>query len=895
MTVRHLDRLFRPASVAVIGASERPHSVGAVLTANLRGGGFAGRIMPVNPKRRTIQGLQTWPDVLSLPEVPDLALICTPAATVPDLIRDLGRSGTRAAIVLTAGLGAEGPDGRTLQQAMLDAARPHLLRILGPNCVGALVPQIGLNASFAHTGASPGSIAFVSQSGALCTVVLDWARASGIGFSHFISLGDSADVDFGDVIDYLASDPNTDAILLYIESVKHARKFMSAARAAARNKPIIAVKSGRTAQAAHAAHSHTGALAGGDDVMSAALARAGIVRVDTPEELFAAAETLSRRPNLEGGRIAILTNGGGPGVLAVDAMAGGYARLADLAPATIEALDRVLPATWSRGNPVDIIGDAPAERYGAALGPLLADPDTDAVLVLHAPTAIVPSEEPARGIIEAAKDAKKPVFAAWLGAGAVTRARADLHGAGFPVFDSATGAVQALSHVLHHRRGQALLLQAPPASAVEVNPDLDAARAAIAGAMAEDRRILTEPEAKKVLAAYGIPVAATETVPADAEAAAAAGDRIGYPVALKILSRAISHKSDVGGVALDIESREKLADAAGAMLARVRSLAPGAQIDGFTVQTMVRRPGAYELIAGIAQDPIFGPVLLFGQGGVAVEVVRDRAVSLPPLNLSLAADLIGQTRIAALLRGFRDRPPVALRAIEETLVRLSQLLVDLPEVSELDINPLLADTNGVIALDARIAVAPSAAAGVSRLAISPYPQALEETTTLSDGREVLLRPIRPEDKEAHEAFFGRLEAEDVRFRFFTLLKRLPPSQMARLTQIDYDREMAFIATLPATGGASETLGVARLVCGPDRDRGEFGIIVRSDCKRLGLGRLLMDKLIRYARQTGTGQIVGAIMRSNRPMLRLAEDLGFHPTGRTEADVVEVSLDLERRA
>jgi len=891
MSVRNLDFLFRPRSLAVVGASDRPGSVGGVVMRNLLAGGFRGPILPVNPKRAAVAGVLAYPNIAALPSPPDLAIVCTPAVSVPGIVAELGARGTKAAIVLTAGLGREKTaNGATVQQAMLDAARPHLLRILGPNCVGALVPGLGLNASFAQVPASPGGLAFVSQSGALCTIVLDWARARDVGFSHFISLGDSADVDFGDVIDYLASDPATKAILLYIESVSHARKFMSAARAAARNKPVIAVKAGRTAQAAQAARSHTGAMAGGDDVMSAALARAGIVRVDTAEELFEAASTLARYPAMQGERLAILTNGGGPGVLAVDALVAEGGKLATLAKPTMAALDAVLPATWSRANPVDIIGDAPAERYGAALLPLLADPDVDAVLAMHAPTAIVPSLQPAAAIVAAAAGAAKPVLTCWLGAAAVADARHAFETAGLPTYESVTGAVRAFNHMVEYHRTQHDLMQVPPAMPDDFQPDVAAARAVVAAVLAVGRTMLTEPEAKAVLAAYGLPTVRTEAV-ADLEAAMAAADRIGYPVALKILSPDISHKSDVGGVALDIGAAAELRHAGAAMLARVKAARPEARVEGFTVQTMARRPGAYELILGVAYDPIFGPVILFGEGGVAVEVIRDRAVALPPLNFTLAAAMVQRTRIARRLAGFRDRPPIAFDALYLALVRVAQIVVDLPEVRELDINPLYADAGGVLALDARIAVA-SAPPGVDHLAIKPYPQELEEAVRLRDGRALLLRPIRPEDRPAHEAFIRHVEPGDLRYRFFGAVREVETTQMARFTQIDYDREMAFIATATGIDGATETMGVARAMMDPDNRQGEFAVLVRSDLKRQGLGGMLMAKLIRYARARGTGELVGIIMRQNHAMLRLAEQLGFAVRKTVDAETVEVGLVLK---
>ncbi len=897
MTIRNLDKLFAPQSVAVIGASERPGRVGTVVLRNLLQGGFTGPIWPVNPRYSRLEGIRCYSAVAALPNAPDLAVICVPPEAVPGVIHDLGHKGCKAAVVLTAGLNSgKLPDGRSLNQAMLDAARPHLLRILGPNCVGQLVPGIKLNASFAHISAEPGRLAFVSQSGALCTIVLDWARERGIGFSHFISLGDSSDVDFGDVIDYLANDPQTRAILLYIESVKHARKFMSAARAAARTKPIVAVKSGRNARAAQAAASHTGALAGGDDVYTAALRRAGILRVDGVEELFDTVETLAHMRKLPGERLAIITNGGGPGVMAVDKLVHYGGNLADLAPETLKALDAVLPPTWSHGNPVDVIGDAPAERYAVALDAVLADPNVDAVLAMYAPTAIVPALEPAQAVITAAGKTDKNLLTCWSGGEAVLAARRAFTAAKLPSYDTPDAAARAFSQMIAYQRNLANLMQIPAALPEDFTPDTATARQVIQGALAERRNMLNEIEAKRVLAAYGIPAVATEPA-ATPEQAAIVATRLGFPVAIKIFSPDISHKSDVGGVALSLDNADEVRAAAEAMLARVQRLRPEARIDGFTVQQMVRRAGAHELIVGALTDPIFGPAIMFGQGGVGVEVIGDRAIALPPLNMHLANDLIEQTKVCRLISGYRDFPVVDRHKLAALLVRVAQLVSDLAEVRELDINPLFADAQGLIALDARIVVGESVVQGHDRLAIRPYPQALDETVTLRDGSSLRLRPIRPEDEPAHQDFVAHVSPEDFRLRFFSPMRSLPHGEMARFTQIDYEREMAFIATRPLPAGGNETqgnetLGVVRAITDPDNLRAEFAVLVRSDMKGLGLGDLLMRKIIAYCRQRGTGEIIGDILRENTAMRSLAAELGFETVASLGPDAVEVRLPLQ---
>jgi acetyltransferase len=842
-----------------------------------------------------------YPDVKSLPPPADLAVICTPAATVPGLVAELGAAGTRAAVVLSAGL-AQLRDGAgvSLERRMLEAARPHGLRVLGPNCLGLGVPGIGLNATFANVEALPGDLAFVSQSGAVCTVALDWAGGSQIGFSHFVSLGDSLDVDAADLLDWLGADPGTRAILLYLESVGRARKFLSAARAAARNKPVIAIKAGRVAEGARAAMSHTGALAGVDDVCDSALRRAGIVRVDRIDELFDAAETLARSRPLRGDRVAILSNGGGLGVLAADRVVASGGRLVALADSTLAALDAALPASWSHGNPVDIVGDAPGARYGIALGALLDDPGIDVVFVLHAPTALAQGGDAARAVV--AVLAEHPhdtrVLTSWPGRVSAEPARRILRDAGVATYDTPEDAIAAFARMLAHRRNQELLMEMPSSRPVEFAPDVAAARKAIDAARAAQRTLLSEPETKAVLAAFGIPVVETE-IAQDADEAVATARRLGFPVALKILSPDVTHKSEVGGVALDLETPEAVADAARAMRARLLAHRPNAQPGGFTVQRMARRPGATELIVGAACDPVFGPFVLFGHGGTAVEVIGDRAVALPPLNASLARELVSRTRVANLLAGYRDQPPADLDAVCLALVQVGQILVDLPDVLELDVNPLLADERGVLALDARMRIAPIEAPrgrrGAERLAIRPYPRELEEVVALRDGSHVLLRPIRPEDEAAHQTLFASLAPEDVRFRFFNMVRELPHSQMARYTQIDYDREMAFIAVGRDPGASGETLGVVRGIFDPDFVRAEFAILVRSDQKGRGLGHALLDKLVRHCRARGAREVVGQVLPDNRAMLELAHALGFASRFVPGDGVVEVRLAIEAGA
>lgn len=893
MTVRHLEAMFQPTSVALIGASDREGSLGAVVLHNLKLGGFKGPIWAVNAKHPQIDGEPAWADVEALPFAPDLAVICTPAGSVPELLSALGRKGTRAAIVLSAGLKAKTPSGGTLEQAMLEAARPHLLRVLGPNCIGALVPGALLNASFSPGNALPGQLAFVTQSGALATAMLDWANSLGIGFSHFVSLGDSADVDFGDMLDYLGSDPETRAILMYVESVKTARKFMSAARAAARNKPVILVKAGRAPAGAKAAASHTGALAGSDVVFDAAVQRAGMLRVDTLEALFDAAETLSNMQHtwpLKGERLALVTNGGGAGVLAADSLSLGGGTLAELSPATLAALDECLPATWSKGNPVDIIGDAPVSRYQAALRVLLTAPEVDGVLFMHAPTAIVSATQIASACLPLLQSASKPVLACWLGGAVVAAARQASAAAGIASYNTPERATAAWLQLVHFSRNQQALQQLTTASVPDLLPDRAVSQRLIQQALEEGREWLGDADSQALLAAYGIPVVDTRQT-ADVNTAVLAAESMGYPVALKIISPQIIHKSDVGGVVLGLTSAAEVRAAAKAMQAQVNKLRPDAVLHGFTVQAMAQRSGAHELIVGINTDPLFGPVLLLGEGGTAVELHANHAVALPPLNTRLAQDLVHRSQLDKLLGGYRGKPAANQTALLDTLLKVSLLACDLAQVTELDINPLLIDADGVLAVDSRVRIKASSARDGSHLAIRPYPAALEERVHV-DGQEVFLRPIRPDDGGRLQHFYADASPTDMRLRFFMARREVPRSELARYSQIDYNREMTFIAIGKSHTGEDGMLGEVRAICDPDNFRAEFAIQVATRWQRRGLGRLLLEKLLRYLRARGTTEVVGECMPENSSVASLARHAGFAVNPGTSPDILSMRLVLK---
>jgi acetyltransferase len=769
------------------------------------------------------------------------------------------------------------------------------LRIAGPNCIGLLSPHAHLNASFAHRMALPGSTAFVTQSGAMLTSVLDWASSKGIGFSSLVSLGGMGDVDFGDMLDWLAADPATSAVLLYIESITNARKFMSAARRCARLKPVIVVKSGRHAEGAAAARSHTGALAGSDAVADAAFRRAGLSRVNGIDDLFGALEALSTKQQVTGGRLAILTNGGGAGVLATDDLIDEGGRLAKLSEETIAALNRSLPVNWSRANPVDIIGDADATRYSTATAALLADENVDALLVLNCPVAVASSTAAAQAVCDEERKAReagsrKPVFTAWLGQDAVAEARKLLDANGLPVYPTPEKAVAAFMHQVRRERAQEMLMQVPATPAERDIHDTEAARKIVREALAQGREWLTAVEANNVMRAYSVPVVEMRvaTTPEEAQKIAST---LGFPVALKILSADVVHKSDVGAVVLNLRDGPAVARAAATMQLRLAEVQPDAQIDGFIVQPMASRPGAHELILGLTEDALFGPVILFGQGGTAVEVVNDQALALPPLNAVLARDLVDRTRVSRLLKGYRDRPASNMDAIIRTLLAIQSLAIDVPEVKELDINPLWANEQGVLALDARIRIRPEERPGSTRFAIRPYPAELARQISDREGRNYLMRPIRPEDASELKDAIQEANPDDVRMRFFSALHHLPDSLAKRLTQIDYDREMAFVV-IDETVTPHKGVGVVRLAMDPDRTRGEYAIIVRRDRQGTGLGFRMMQEIIAYARTSGAKQVFGDVLTDNAGMLDMAKELGFERTGHPEPGITEVTLTLD---
>ena len=880
MSTYRLDTLFSPRSVAVVGASLRKTSSGRAVLENLRRAGFPGVISLVNPHYDEIEGVRAVKSYDDLPDVPDVVAIAVPPPAVPAAIAAAARKGTAAGIIVTAGLG-HGPG--SLAETCERTARAAGMRLVGPNCLGVLVPGAKLNASFAAASPPAGDLALISQSGAIATGLVEWASVRGIGFSAVVSIGDSIDVDFADLLDYFALDRGTRAILLYIESIRDARKFMSAARAAARAKPVLVIKSGRHAQGAKAALTHTGALAGSDAVYDAAFRRAGLLRVIDLDELFAAAETLGRLTALSGKRLSILTNGGGVGVLAVDRLVDLGGELAGISPEAMNKLDAVLPPIWSRANPVDIAGDADEARYAVTLECLLDDDANDAVLVMNVPTALASAADAAKSVIAVAERHRKrcspgkPIFAMWIGE---TDAIAEkFEAAAIPSYATETAAVFGFSHLVRYQETRDLLMATPPNLPQDFAPDVAAVRPVIDGVLRDNRTWLDPVELTQLFTAYQIPITPAVLARDADEAVTAAKPYLdkGIPVVLKVQSPDVVHKSEVGGVRLDLGNERAVRDAAADILIKARAAKPDARISGVTVFPMIVRPKARELILGVADDPTFGPVIAFGQGGTAVEVISDKALALPPLDLELARRLIARTRVSRILRAYRNVPAADERAIELLLVKLSQLAADFPEIREIDLNPVLADETGVIAVDARVSIAPfekasrGSRSGNPRFAIRPYPTEWVRHMKLRDGTAILVRPVRPEDEPLYPPFFAAVTPEDLRLRFFAPVRHFSHAFIARFTQIDYARAMAFVAVDEATGAM---LGVVRLHADAQYESGEYAVLVRSDLKAHGLGWLLMQLIIEYARSEGIPTIHGQVLKENTKMLEMCRELGF---------------------
>ncbi len=875
MGPHYLDCLFSPRSIAVFGASVKPDAVGTLVYGNLLRSEFHGKCYPINPKYTQLDGTPCYPSIQSIAAPIDLAVIATPAGTVPEIIHACGEHGVRAAIILSAGFSESGDKGSVLEKKMLEAARQYHIRLLGPNCLGLIRPKVGMNATFSKNAAQAGEMSLVSQSGALCTAILDWAETRGIGFSAIASLGDAADIDFGELLDYLAQDSETKSILLYIEGIRNARSFMSGLRVAARMKPVIVIKAGRHGSGSQAAVTHTGALIGDDDVFDAALQRAGVVRADSISQLFAAAQLLSASNRVNGNRLAIITNGGGPGVMATDRAADLGVELATLSEETLAALETHLPPNWSHGNPIDILGDASYERYAIATEACLKDPEIDGILVMLTPQAMTDPDACAEAVLQASCQREKLVLVCWMGDGHVRNANTLFARHRIPAFSNPESSVEAFAFLARYYRNQKLLLQAPAPLGRRSNPDVEGARLIIESALAEQRNQLTPLESKAILHAFAVPVLGGTSCRSANEALVAA-ENYGFPVVMKVDSPQLTHKSDIGGVRLNINNAQAVRTAYYDLMEETQRKAPEATVNSVLIEPMHLSRHGRELLLGVARDPVFGPVITFGAGGTTVEVLRDRAVALPPLNRFLATTLIEQTRTAALLHGYRNLPAVKMEELVQALCRISEMVCELPQIAEMDINPLVADENGVMALDCRIVVGHHAPSldPYSHMAIHPYPHNLITQLQLADGTNITIRPIRPEDAVIEQDFVRRLSPQTKYFRFMQSLNELTPDMLMRFTQLDYNRELALIAVQESEGREIE-LGVARYVMNPDAKSCEFALVVTDAWQHRGIGSQLMTHLMNAAQERGFSRMAGEIMKDNKKMLELVRSLGFH--------------------
>ncbi len=893
MQSHYLTPLFSPNSIAMFGASERENSVGEVVFRNLLTSGFKGGIYPINPKHDKIQGQKAYKTIDAIGKPVDLAVVATPAKTIPAIVEACGQNGVKTMIILSAGFRESGPAGRRLEERVVEVAKEFGIRFIGPNCLGLIRPDKGINVTFGNNNAKPGNLALVSQSGAICTAILDWAEMNDIGFSTVISTGIAADLDFGDYLDYLVTDPKTDSILLYIEGIKDARRFMSGLRAAARIKPVIVLKVGRQAAGAVASMSHTGALVGSDETFSAALDRSGVLRVETVTQLFSAAKALSSRYRVYGDRLAIITNGGGPGVMAADRAGDRHIELAEFSEETIKQLNKVLPEVWSHGNPVDVIGDAPPERYRAAVDICLNDPGVDGAIVILTPQAMTQPDEVAKTLIELADHHKKPILTSWMGGRQVENARQLFNNAKLPSFRTLENAVDAFSYLSSYQKNQRLLLQTPAkTSRRHVQPDTEGARLIIESALSEQRKVLTEPESFALLGAFRIN-AVRNGIARSANEALILAESIGFPVAMKIYSPDISHKSDAGGIRLNISNAQVVRSTYRDLIEQVKEVRPEAKIEGVTVEQMYQSPNGRELLIGIVRDPVFGPVISFGSGGTTVEVMGDSAIALPPLNRRLASDLINRTKAAKMLERFRHMPPANCEAVIDVLLRVSTMACELPWIQEMDINPLMLDDEGAIAVDARIRVdfpRPSTDP-YHHLAIHPYPANLITHTQLPNGTNILIRPIRPEDVDLERNFTRELSDEAKYFRYMSSVQELTPEMLMRFTQIDYHYEMALIAVTEEDNHELE-LGVARYVTNPDKKSCEFALVVNDKWQRQGIGHRLMHHLMEVARDRGLVKMEGEVLSNNFKMLDLMKSLNFTITTSPEdSSIKQVVVDL----
>ncbi|MDH7476777.1 MAG: bifunctional acetate--CoA ligase family protein/GNAT family N-acetyltransferase [Candidatus Bathyarchaeota archaeon] len=878
MVTLHLNRIFNPRSIAIIGASDEEGSVGYALMKNFVDLGFVGKVYPVNIRKTEILGLKAYQSVEQISEPVDLAVIATPAKTVPDIVEQCGKAGIKGIIIISAGFKEVGAEGKALEDKILEIKNKYGLRIIGPNCLGVIRPSIKLNATFINKMPKSGNIAFISQSGALGSAILDWAIQENIGFSNFVSVGSMLDVDFGDLIDYFGTDPQTRSILMYIEGLTDARKFLSAARHFARTKPIIVVKAGKYAESAKAAASHTGSLTGEDVVYDAAFKRAGIVRVEEIADLFNCAEVLGMQPLPKGPNLVIITNAGGPGVMATDALIARGGKLAKLGQKAMEYLNSILPHYWSRGNPVDILGDAKADRYRAVLEACLDDENVDGVLIIYTAQAVAEPVEIAKSIVEVCKNLgyqSKTILTSFMGSGAVEEANRIFNQNNIPTYSTPEQAVKTYLYMYQYKRNLELLYETPEELPVDAAPPKRPIMVIMRNAAMENRELLNEAEAKRLLEYYGFPVVKTAVAKTLDEAVAIAM-QIGYPVVLKILSPQIVHKTEAGGVILDINSEAELREAFERIIERAKKYNPNAEILGVTVQPMVKKRG-YEIIIGAKTDPLFGPVILFGMGGIGVELFKDFSVGLPPLNQTLVRRLMEETKVYQLLKGYRNVPSANLKLLEELIVCFSQLLIDFPQLKEVDINPLLIDEKDAVIIDARIVIDREKIFQKiephQHLVISPYPKKYETLWRMRDGRTVLLRPIKPEDEPLWLEMFKNFSEESIRFRFFQIIKDTPHEVRVRYCNIDYDREIAIVAEL-TENGQRKILGVVRVSLEPDRKSGEIAFIVADPWQDLGLGTKMVDYTIEICKEVGVETLYAIMLPDNHRAINLTKKMGF---------------------
>lgn len=884
---KQLSKILKPKTIAIIGASNRKGSVGNGVMKNMLNAGYSGVIYPVNIKEKAIQGVFAYSSIANVPADIDLAVICTPAVTVPGIVEECGQAGVGGLVIISAGFAEGGEEGQVLYDDILAKARHYKMRVVGPNCLGIINPRLGVNASFAPKNALPGKLALISQSGALLSSILDWSVDQRVGFSYFVSLGSMMDVDFASLIDYFGTDAHTSCILIYMESMKDARRFMSAARAISRYKPVIVLKSGRSEAGSQATFSHTGTLAGNDAVFDAAFQRSGIIRVDTVAQLFNMAQAVAMQPRPVGNRLAIITNAGGPGVLATDYLIRNGGTLAQLTDSTLQKIGEKLPKHWSNNNPIDVLGDAGAEEYEHAITTCAKAPEVDGILVILTPQSMTDPAAIAKAVVNAAVKTQKPVLASWMGETDVNEGREILEAGSVANYRYPESAVDVFLRMYSYAKDLELLYETPPATPEGFEPNQQAAQTIINNAYSENRSTLMESEAKALLSHYYIDVSRNKVCTNTNEAIAFAQE-IGYPVVLKIASSDIAHKTEAGGVKLNIRTDSELKNTFQQIIENAKQFNPKAQIEGVLVERMVKK--GYELLIGAKTDPVFGPVVVFGRGGIAVEVYKDTKMGLPPLNMALAARMVEHTQIYQLLKGFRGMPGIKLDELYYLLIKFAYLVMDFPEIREIDINPFVVDEKGGIALDARVMLASADAEKKRNLVISPYPEKWVKTVKLKKGEEAVFRPIKPEDEPAMFRFLEGVSSESMYMRFFGFVPRFTHNLMTRFVNIDYDREMAIVAEVEQKG-LKKIIGVVRIIEDAWRETAEYSILISDHWHGQGLGNSLTDYILEIAHKREIKKVVATVLSSNKAMIHIFQRRGFE-FDRVDLDSFEVELELD---